>query len=52
MNIDSFISGAPSRVVNVSSMAHRRGGVNFDDPQYKLNYDPVSYPTSLQSSLI
>jgi len=38
--IDSLMSGAPSRIVNVSSMAHRRGGVNFDDPQYKINYDP------------
>ena len=45
-NIDSLKSGAPSRIVNVSSMAHRRGGVNFDDPQYKINYDPVSFTIS------
>lgn len=34
-------SGAPSRIVNVSSMAHHRGGINFDDPNFEVAYDPV-----------
>jgi retinol dehydrogenase-12 len=39
--IDSLKAGAPSRIVNVSSMAHRRGGINFKDPMSKKSYDPV-----------
>jgi NAD(P)-dependent dehydrogenase (short-subunit alcohol dehydrogenase family) len=39
--IDCLKAGAPSRIVNVSSMAHMRAGVNFDDPQLVKAYDPV-----------
>ena len=33
-------AGAPSRVVNVSSGAHRRGGVIFEDMMLENAYDP------------
>jgi NAD(P)-dependent dehydrogenase (short-subunit alcohol dehydrogenase family) len=35
--------GAPSRVVNVSSMAHHRQGMNFKDPMSQLAYTPVRW---------
>ena len=36
----ALVSGAPSRVVNLSSGGHRFGGVDFDDPQYeRRDYD-------------
>lgn len=36
--VDSLRAGAPSRVVNVSSAAHRGGHVNFDDLQSARSY--------------
>jgi NAD(P)-dependent dehydrogenase (short-subunit alcohol dehydrogenase family) len=39
--MEALRAGAPSRIVNVSSMAHRRGGVNFNDPFCLKSYDPV-----------
>ena len=37
--IDSLKAGSPSRIVNVSSMAHRRGGIVFEDINLENNYD-------------
>lgn len=34
--------GQKPRVVNVSSLAHRRGHINFDDLQSKKHYSPLS----------
>ena len=33
-------AGAPSRIINVSSGAHRRGGVVFEDMMLESSYDP------------
>ena len=40
MNHPNAKAGAPSRVVNVSSGAHRRGGVIFEDMMLENAYDP------------
>lgn len=36
--IESLKLGAPSRIVNVSSKAHFRNGVNWDDIQFESGY--------------
>ena len=36
--LDELRSGAPSRVINVSSSAHRYGKIDFDDPEGKKRY--------------
>lgn len=38
--LDCLKAAGSSRVVNVSSMAHHRGGINFADPHFSANYDP------------
>lgn len=38
--LDCLKAAGSSRVVNVSSMAHHRGGINFEDPQFSRSYDP------------
>ena len=46
-------AGAPSRVVNVSSMAHRRGGVIFEDMMLEKAYDPWrSYGQSKSANIL
>ena len=38
--IPALLEGAPARVVNLSSTAHRIGGVDFDDPHFeRREYD-------------
>jgi len=39
--IDVLRSSAPSRIVNVSSSAHYRGRMNFDDIQGEINYSGI-----------
>ncbi|MEQ2303147.1 hypothetical protein AMECASPLE_013709 [Ameca splendens] len=38
--LDLLKQSAPSRIVNVSSLAHERGQINFDDINQKINYNP------------
>jgi len=38
--LDRVKEGAPSRIVNVSSRAHLRGHINFDDLQSEKSYSP------------
>lgn len=46
-------AGAPSRIVNVSSMAHRRGGVIFDDIMLEKAYDAWrSYGQSKSANIL
>jgi len=40
--LDKLKSSAPSRIINVSSLAHIRGVINFDDLNSAKSYDPVS----------
>ncbi|XP_052064363.1 retinol dehydrogenase 12-like isoform X1 [Mytilus californianus] len=40
--LDKLKISAPSRVVTVSSLAHERGKINFDDLNQEKNYDPGS----------
>lgn len=37
--LDLLKASAPARIVNVASRAHYRGRINFDDLNYKKNYD-------------
>ena len=32
---------SPSRIINVSSVAHMKGKINFDDLNSKNDYDPA-----------
>jgi NAD(P)-dependent dehydrogenase (short-subunit alcohol dehydrogenase family) len=51
--LDLMMPVAGSRVVTVSSNAHRRGVVNFDDPQSQRRYRPVSaYAQSKLANLL
>ena len=46
-------AGAPSRIVNVSSMAHRRGGIIFDDMMLEGQYEPWrSYGQSKSANIL
>lgn len=36
--IDTIKSGAPARIINVSSEAHRQGDIYFDDLEFKKKY--------------
>ncbi|CAL8093157.1 unnamed protein product [Orchesella dallaii] len=38
--LDTLTSSAPSRIVNVSSIAHTRGTINFEDLNSEKSYDP------------
>ena len=38
--LDKLKQSAPSRIVNVSSVAHTRGTINFKDLNSDKNYDP------------
>ena len=37
-----FKESKPSRVINVSSVAHTRGKINFDDLNSEKQYDPAT----------
>jgi NAD(P)-dependent dehydrogenase (short-subunit alcohol dehydrogenase family) len=47
--LDVLKASAPARIVNVSSNAHRRGSINFDDLQRKKNYG--AFPAYSDSKL-
>ncbi|XP_025104046.1 retinol dehydrogenase 13-like [Pomacea canaliculata] len=38
--LNKLKSSAPSRIINVSSLAHTRGAINFDDLNSAKSYDP------------
>ena len=40
--LDKLKSSAPSRIINVSSLAHIRGVINFDDLNSTKSYSPGS----------
>lgn len=51
--IDKFLSNQNSRIVNISSMAHRRGSINFDDLQSKHQYKAsIAYAQSKIANLL
>jgi retinol dehydrogenase-12 len=37
--IDTLVNAAPSRIINVSSVAHKRGNIHFDDIHFKSGYN-------------
>ncbi|GAB6031589.1 hypothetical protein CHUAL_009354 [Chamberlinius hualienensis] len=39
--LNKLISSAPSRIINVSSVAHHRGQINFNDLNSESAYDPA-----------
>ncbi|XP_046446625.1 retinol dehydrogenase 11-like [Daphnia pulex] len=41
MLLDNVKQAAPSRIINVSSIAHTRGNIDFDDIMMEKNYDPT-----------
>ncbi|KTF77248.1 hypothetical protein cypCar_00004324 [Cyprinus carpio] len=40
--LDLLKKSTPSRVVNVSSLAHEKGKIHFDDINLEKNYDPLA----------
>jgi NAD(P)-dependent dehydrogenase (short-subunit alcohol dehydrogenase family) len=50
---DTLARSAPSRIVTVSSVAHFRGVIDFDDPGHKRHYDPyVAYASSKLANVL
>ena len=47
--IEKIISSAPARIINVSSIAHARGNIHFDDIHFLKNYN--GYTAYAQSKL-
>ncbi len=46
-------AGAPSRIVNVASEAHRYTGFNFDDPEFRNSYSSLrSYSQSKLANIL
>uniref|UniRef100_A0A0N8BA79 Putative Retinol dehydrogenase n=1 Tax=Daphnia magna TaxID=35525 RepID=A0A0N8BA79_9CRUS len=41
MLLDNVKEAAPSRIINVSSIAHTRGRMDFDDIMMEKNYEPT-----------
>uniref|UniRef100_A0A8C1EE37 Si:ch211-107o10.3 n=1 Tax=Cyprinus carpio carpio TaxID=630221 RepID=A0A8C1EE37_CYPCA len=51
--LDLLKKSTPSRVVNVSSLAHEKGKIHFDDINLEKNYDPlVSYRQSKLANIL
>ncbi|KAK7507085.1 hypothetical protein BaRGS_00001936, partial [Batillaria attramentaria] len=51
--LDKIKASAPSRIVNVSSLAHVRGQINFDDLNTAKSYDPgVAYAQSKLANVL
>uniref|UniRef100_A0A671PUW9 Si:ch211-107o10.3 n=1 Tax=Sinocyclocheilus anshuiensis TaxID=1608454 RepID=A0A671PUW9_9TELE len=51
--LDLLKKSTPSRVVNVSSLAHETGKIDFDDINLEKNYDPlVSYRQSKLANIL
>lgn len=40
--LDYLKKSPPSRIINLSSVAHRRGKINKDDLNSELSYDPAT----------
>ncbi|XP_046401443.1 retinol dehydrogenase 13-like [Ischnura elegans] len=40
--LEKLVSSAPSRIINVSSIAHKRGKINKEDLNSEKNYDPAA----------
>lgn len=38
--LEKLKSSSPSRIINVSSVAHKRGSINFDDINSEKSYEP------------
>jgi len=47
--LDVLKASAPARIINVSSDAHRRGSINFDDLQHEKSYS--GFPVYSESKL-
>lgn len=51
--LDKLKASAPSRIVNVSSLAHIRGKINFDDLNSAKSYDPgTAYSQSKLANIL
>uniref|UniRef100_A0A8C2IIT9 Si:ch211-107o10.3 n=1 Tax=Cyprinus carpio TaxID=7962 RepID=A0A8C2IIT9_CYPCA len=51
--LDLLKKSAPSRVVSVSSLAHEKGQIHFDDINLEKNYDPlISYQQSKLANVL
>lgn len=52
--LPNVIAASPSRIVNLSSSAHRRGGINWDDPNYRTSdYQPwIAYGQSKTANIL
>jgi len=51
--LDKIKESAPSRIINVSSVAHTRGKINFDDLNSEKAYDPaVAYEQSKLANVL
>ncbi|XP_073693217.1 retinol dehydrogenase 11-like [Garra rufa] len=51
--LDLLKKSTPSRIVNVSSLAHEKGKIHFDDINLEKNYDPViSYRQSKLANVL
>jgi NAD(P)-dependent dehydrogenase (short-subunit alcohol dehydrogenase family) len=51
--VDELRKGAPSRVVMVSSLLHRRGRIFFEDVNLKTNYEPqLAYAQSKLANIL
>ncbi|MGE0307200.1 MAG: oxidoreductase [Acidimicrobiia bacterium] len=52
--LPNVLAAPGSRIVNLSSSAHRRGGVNWDDPNYRTSdYEPwLAYAQSKTANIL
>jgi NAD(P)-dependent dehydrogenase (short-subunit alcohol dehydrogenase family) len=51
--LDRLLATPASRIVTVSSLAHRRGTIRFDDPQLERHYKPMTaYDQSKLANLL
>ncbi len=51
--LDELRTGAPSRIINVSSTAHRYGKINFDDPEGKKRFcSIIAYGRSKNANIL
>jgi len=51
--LDTIKQSAPARIINLSSLAHTRGRIHFDDLMLEKNYDPTkSYAQSKLANIL